>query len=107
VVEKEDDRSFRVRDKLFVWHYHERVAPRMPRVRRPDVIAIRVADEWDKQALLAVDGDTFFTTDHYNGYPAVLVRLPALEEDELRNLIVAAWRTRAPRSLLAQWGEGM
>jgi hypothetical protein len=105
VTQKDGDSSFRVADKLFVWHYHERIHLKKPRVRRPDVIAIRVADEWDKQALLAVDGDRFFTTDHYNGYPAVLVRLPLLEADELQELIVSAWRARAPRSLLQRLDE--
>jgi len=102
-----DPNSFRflVREKAFAWSYMERVEPKKPRVRRPDVLAIRVADEWDKQALLAVDSQKFFTTEHYNGFPAVLVRLPMIEVDELEELLLNAWRTRAPRALLANVDE--
>jgi hypothetical protein len=46
----------------------------------------------------------FFTEPHYNGYPAVLVRLPAVTIDELEVLITDAWRCLAPRSLLGRRG---
>jgi hypothetical protein len=92
---------FLVREKAFAWSYMERVEPKKPRVRRPDVLAVRVADEWDKQALLALDSQKFFTTAHYNGFPAVLVRLTMIEVDELEELLLNAWRIQAPRSLLA------
>lgn len=94
---------FRVKDKLFAWSYMERVEPKKPRVRRSDVLAVRVADEWDKAGLLTLDGDKFFTTDHYNGYPAVLVRLPLVDVDELEDLLVNAWRCRAPRALVSAY----
>ena len=102
-----DPNNFRflVREKAFAWSYMERVEPKKPRVRRPDVLAIRVADEWDKQALLAVDSQKFFTTAHYDGFPAVLVRLPMIDVDELEELLLNAWRTRAPRALLANVDE--
>jgi hypothetical protein len=50
--------------------------------------------------LLASDPDKFFTEPHYNGFPAVLIRLPAIEADELRELITDAWRCQAPRGLV-------
>jgi hypothetical protein len=95
--------QFRVNDKLFAWTYMERVAVHRSRVERPDVLAVRVTDEGEKRALIAEDPGKFFTTDHYNGYPAVLVRLPAIEVEELTELLTDAWRTRAPRRLVADF----
>ena len=87
------------KQKGFVWAWNERVEPKKPRVPRPDVVAIRVADLLDKEALLASDDEKFFTEPHYNGFPAVLVRLPSIGVDELEELIVEAWRCQAPRAL--------
>jgi hypothetical protein len=66
---------FSVNGKQFAWPWMERVDPKKPRVARHDVIAVRVANEMEKASLLAMDQETFFTEPHYNGYPAVLVRL--------------------------------
>ena len=55
--------------------------------------------------LLAADPDKFFTEPHYNGFPAVLVRLPAIDGDELEELIIDAWRCLAPQKLLAEFDE--
>jgi len=85
--------------KGFVWVWRERVAPKKPRVPRADVIAVRVRDQAEKAALLAGDPDVFFTEPHYNGFPAVLVRLPAVTLPLLRRLILDAWRYQAPRHL--------
>ncbi len=101
--EAEDHFAFSVlnkgKQKGFVWAWNERVEPKKPRVPRPDVLAIRVADLLDKEALLASDDEKFFTEPHYNGFPAVLVRLPSIGVDELEELIVEAWRCQAPRAL--------
>ena len=85
--------------KGFVWAWNERIEPKKPRVPRSDVVAIRVVDRFDKEALLASDEEKFFTEPHYNGFPAVLVRLPLIEVDELEELITDAWRCQAPRAL--------
>ena len=102
--EAEDHFAFSVlnkgKQKGFVWAWNERVEPKKPRVPRPDVVAIRVADLLDKEALLASDDEKFFTEPHYNGFPAVLVRLPSIGVDELEELIVEAWRCQAPRALV-------
>jgi hypothetical protein len=89
-----------VRRKLFAWTYHERVAPKEPRVPRPDVLVVRVSSEGEKQMLLSADPDKFFTTAHYNGYPAILIRLPRIDIEELTELITDAWRIQAPRTLV-------
>lgn len=81
-VEAADRFSFSVRNldkqKAFVWAWAERVEPKKPRVPRSDVVAIRVIDRFDKEALLASAPDRFFTEPHYNGFPAILVRLPRI-----------------------------
>jgi hypothetical protein len=103
-VESTDRFAFSVRnkDKLkgFVWVWLERVQPKQPRVPRPDVIAVRVANLHAKDLLLSMDPKKFFTEPHYNGYPAVLVRLPAVKVKELRVLITDAWRCQAPKALV-------
>ena len=86
--------------KGLVWVWVERVVLKKPRVPRPDVLAVRVRDQSEKAALLAGDPDRFFTEQHYDGFPAVLVRLPAVTKAQLRKLIVDAWRCQAPPHLL-------
>jgi hypothetical protein len=90
----------RGKEKGFAWAWMERVTPKKPRVPRADVLAIRVAGQQDKEMLLAADAVKFFTEPHYNGFPAVLVRLPAVGVDELAELITDAWRCQAPRALV-------
>ena len=91
---------FLVRGTGFAWSYMERVDPKRARVRRPDVLAVCVADESDKQSLLAADPAKFFTTAHYDGHKSVLVWLPTIDGDELEELLTDAWRCRAPRALV-------
>jgi hypothetical protein len=95
--------AFSVRNKGkpkgFVWVWMERVAPKRPRAPQPSVIAVRVASLDDKEVLLALDPAKFFTEPHYNGFPAVLVRLPAVTARELKPLITEAWRCQAPKDL--------
>jgi hypothetical protein len=68
-------------------------------VPQPKVIAVRVASLDDKEFLLSLDPEKFFTEPHYNAFPAVLVRLPAVTARELRPLIIEAWRCLAPEDL--------
>src|SRR6188474_2906163 len=88
--------------KGFVWVWMERVAPKKPRVPQPSVIAVRVANLYDKDFLLGADPERFFTEPHYDGFPAVLVRLPAVTARELRPIITEAWRCQAPQALLSK-----
>jgi hypothetical protein len=87
------------KERNFAWTWHERVVPKKPRVARPDVLAVRVASQQEKEMLLAADQEKFFTEPHYNGFPAVLVRLAAMGAGELAELITDAWRCQAPRAL--------
>lgn len=70
-----------------------------------EVLMIRVADLGEKQALLAADERTFFTTPHYDGHPAVLVRLAFVDGTEIRELIVDAWLRAAPKRALRAYQE--
>ena len=87
------------KEKGFAWVWKERLDPKKPRVPNPRVIAVRVRDQEDKAALLAGDPTLFFTEPHYNGFPAVLVRLPEITPAQLRSLLVEAWRCQAPVAL--------
>jgi hypothetical protein len=87
------------KNKQFVWTWNERVEPKKPRIPRPDVLVVRVSDLHDKDALIASDHSKFFTEPHYNGFPAVLVRLELIDVPELEELILDAWRTQAPKDL--------
>lgn len=105
-VEQEPGRfAFSIRSggkfKNVAWVWLERIHPKKARVPNPEVLAIRVADEVEKTTLLGADPDKFFTEPHYNGYPAVLVRLEKVSKPELRTLINEAWRVQAPRKLAA------
>jgi hypothetical protein len=66
----------------------------------------RVGDLDEKDLLLHSRPDVFFTTPHFNGYPAVLTRFPllaALDRDELHELLVDAWLSRAQKRVAKAW----
>jgi hypothetical protein len=88
--------------KDFAWVWLERPEPNQPRVPNPDVLAVRVGSQDDKTALLASDPDTFFTEPHYSRFPAVLVRLDVVDEDELAELLTDAWRCQAPAAVVRE-----
>jgi hypothetical protein len=75
------------------------------RLREPGVIVVLV-DEGEKEMLLRAEPDVFFTTPHYDGYPAMLVRLSAIEPDKLSEVLIDSWRRVAPKRLLKELDEG-
>ena len=93
--------SVRNKGKLkgFVWVWMERIGPKKPRVPQPDVIAVRVASLAEKDSLLESNPKKFFAEPHYDGFPAVLVHLPAITARELEPLIKDAWKCEAPKGL--------
>ncbi len=95
-----EDTGFHVKSKGFCWYYAEKVPGQKGRTLHLDVLAIRVANNDEKEALIAADPAKFFTDDHYRGFPAVLVRLTEIEADELAELIEEAWRIKAPKTLV-------
>lgn len=93
--------SVRVKGKLkgFAWVWMERVVPKKPRVPNRGVIAVRVANLAERDRLLSTDPAKFFTEPHYEGFPAVLVRLDAVTVGDLKRLLTEAWRCQAPIDL--------
>ncbi len=88
------------KEKGFAWVWNERVTPKKPKVPNPKVLAIRVANVAQRDLMIAAEPDKYFTEPHYNGFPAVLVRLPAVRVAELRPLLYEAWRLLAPKDLV-------
>ncbi len=84
--------GFRVRTKGFARLHEE-----------PGVLMLWCADVGEKQALIASEPETFFTTPHYDGYSSVLVRLDRIDRNALVDLLTAAWRSRAPKRLLDEF----
>jgi hypothetical protein len=87
---------FETAGRGFAWSYNERVHPKKPRVPRLDVLAVRCPLE-KKEMLIEAAPDRFFDDDHYRGYPALLVRLGAIDEDELKALLAEAWQMQSAK----------
>ncbi|MDP9346127.1 MAG: MmcQ/YjbR family DNA-binding protein [Actinomycetota bacterium] len=97
-----DLRQWRVHDKLFVWERPLRRADLEALGNdAPDgpILGARVEHLGAKEALLAGDPAVFFTTPHFDGYPAILVRLDRIALDGLDEVIVEGWLARAPKRL--------
>jgi hypothetical protein len=101
-------RQWRVKDKLFVW---ERPLRRKEIEdlggQAPDgpILAARVEHLGAKEALLADDPRVYFTTPHFDGYAAILVRLERIALAELREVVTEAWLARAPQRLVKAYLE--
>jgi hypothetical protein len=100
--------SYLVHGKLFCCHRSRRRDAVDPQTgeRLDDVLMFRVADVGVKELLLADERRLFFTTPHFDGYPAVLMRIPHLarvDRDELEELVVEAWLTRAQGRVANAW----
>jgi hypothetical protein len=99
--------ALRVNKKMFARLRGEMADDVDPTTGEPygDVLMVGVADVGEKEALLTTDPDTYFTIPHYDGYPAVLVRLAAADEEELRELVLEAWLRAAPKRAVAAYVE--
>ena len=94
--------QWRVKDKLFVWERPLRRGEiEALGADAPDgpILGARVEHLVAKEALLADDPAVYFTTPHFEGYPAILVRLDRIGTEELEEVIVEAWFARAPKKL--------
>ena len=100
--------SWRVRNKPFVWERPLRPADlRALGDAAPDgpILGVRVEHLIAKEALLADDPGVYFTTPHFDGYPAVLVRLAEITLEELEEVIAEAWLCQAPKRLGREYME--
>jgi hypothetical protein len=99
-------RHWRVRKKLIAWERPLRTADLAALgadAPDGDILGARVADEGVKFALAADDPGVYFTTPHFDGYPAVLVRLAEISVPELKELLTDAWLTQAPKTLVNEF----
>jgi len=71
------------------------------RVKEDGETLVVLVDPGEKEMLMAAEPQIFFETPHYHGYPSVLVRLPAIEDDELAEVLEDSWRRKAPKRLVA------
>ena len=100
--------SYLVHGKMFCFHRGRRPDAVDPETgeRLDDVLMFRVDGPEAKELILADERGIFFTTPHFNGFPAVLVRIPQLarlDRRELRELVVEAWLTRAQKRVAKAW----
>jgi hypothetical protein len=99
-------RQWRVGDRLFVWERPLRpgeIEAVGEEIADGPILGARVEHLGAKDALLADDPHVYFTTPHFDGSPAVLVRIDRITESDLEEVIVEAWLARAPRKLVDEY----
>ena len=101
--------DWRVGKKLLAWERplrpsdREALAANGSELPEGDILGVRVSDEGVKFALIADEPRVYFTTPHFDGYPAVLIRLAEIGVPGLEELITEAWLTQAPRKLVEEF----
>jgi hypothetical protein len=108
VISEDGRPSYLVHGNAFCFHRSQRRDAVDPETgeRLDDVLVFRVDGPDEKELVLADPRGVFFTTPHFNGYPAVLIRIPdlaQLERGELRDAVVDAWLTRAQKRVAKAW----
>ena len=100
--ESRGSRQWRVKDKLFVWERPLRgtdIAALGDAAPQGEILGARVEHLVAKEALLADESGVYFTTPHFDGYPAILIQLDLISVAELEEVTVEAWLARAPQRL--------
>jgi hypothetical protein len=98
--------SWKVNGKLFAWERPLRTADRAALgTDAPDgpILGLRTDGQTGKEAVLAPGAPACFTIPHFDGYPAVLVQLDLIGDDDLAELIVEAWLAQAPKRLAKEF----
>ena len=105
-VQKRDMAFWQVRKKTFVWERPLRASDlRALGDSAPSgqILGARVEHLVAKEALLADDPSVFFTTPHFDGYPAILVQLDLITRGDLEEVVVEAWLVQAPKRLARKY----
>jgi hypothetical protein len=100
--ESRGSRQWRVKDKLFVWERPLRASDLKAlgdTAPQGEILGARVEHLVAKEALVADPSGVYFTTPHFDGYPAILVQLDLISVDDLEEVTVEAWLARAPAKL--------
>ena len=101
--------EWRVGKKLLAWERplrpsdREALAASGAEPPEGDILGVRVSDEGVKFALIADEPDVYLTTPHFDGYPAVLLRLADISVRDLEELVTEAWLTQAPKKLVQEF----
>lgn len=86
--------SWRIKPRMFAWIRLD-----------PEALVVWVYSEQEKQSLIKLEPDKYFTTPHYDGHAIVLIRLDAVNHQEATELITESWKLRAPRKLVHAWSN--
>ena len=107
--ERHGHRAWSVADKVFAWdrRFSKADIRRFGDATPPDgpILAVRVADLAEKEAVLAANPRAFFTIPHFDGYSAVLIQLRVVTRRALREAIVDGWLACAPRTLADEYAR--